>query len=58
MKKKRSYVSDHLYRILITIGYGSRKTNALLNLMSQQDDIDKIYFYTKALIEAKYELLM
>ena len=24
-------------------GYGSRKTNALLNLMKEQDDIDKIY---------------
>ena len=43
---------------MITVGYRSRKTNALLNLISQQDDIDKIYFYTKALSEAKYEILM
>ena len=37
--------TDQPYRILITGGSGSGKTNALLNLISQQDDIDKIYFY-------------
>ena len=34
---------------------GSEKTNALLNLISQQDNIDKIYLYAKDLSEPKYE---
>ena len=29
--------------------------NALLNLISQQDDINKIYLYAKDLSEPKYE---
>ena len=35
-----------------------KKTNALLNLISQQDDIDKIYLYAKDLSEPKYEFLI
>ena len=35
---------------------GSGKTNALLNLISQQYDIDNIYLYAKDLSEAKYEI--
>ena len=35
-------ISDHPYRILIIRGSGSGKTNALLNLMKQQDDYDYI----------------
>ena len=41
--KKCPYIPGHLYRILIIGGSGSRKTNALLNLITEQDDIDKIY---------------
>ena len=37
---------------------GSEKTNALLNLISQQDNIDKIYLYAKDLSEPKYEFLI
>ena len=37
---------------------GSGKTNALLNLIKEQDDIDKIYLYTKDLSESKYEFLI
>ena len=37
---------------------GSGKTNALLNLIKEQDDIDKIYLYTKDLSEPKYQFLM
>ena len=37
---------------------GSGKTNTLHNLISQQDDIDKIYLYTKDLSELKYEFLI
>ena len=37
---------------------GSGKTNALLNLIKEQDDIDKIYLYTKDLSEPKYQFLI
>ena len=40
-------IPDHLYRILITGSSGSRKTNALLNMINHEPDIDKIYLYTK-----------
>ena len=43
---------------MITGGSGSGKTNALLDLISQQGDIDKIYLYAKGLIEPKYEVLI
>ena len=44
----------HPYRILIIGGSGSGKTNALLNLISNQPDIDKIYLYGKDPYGAKY----
>ena len=53
-----SYIPDHPYRILIIGGSGSGKTNALLNLIKEQDDIDKIYLYAKDLSEPKYEFLI
>ena len=37
-------IPDHPHRILITGGSGSGKTNLLFNLISQQADIDKIYY--------------
>ena len=37
----------HLYRILIIGGSGSGKTNALLNLINNEPDFDKIYLYDK-----------
>ena len=52
---KWSYIPDHLYKILIIGGFGSGKTNALLNLMNNQPDIDKIYLYAKDTYEAKYQ---
>ena len=51
--EKWPYIPDHLYRILIIGGSGSAKTNALLNLIKEQDDIDKIYLYGKDLSEPK-----
>ena len=55
---KWPYIPDHPYRILIVGGSGSGKTNALLNLISNQPDIDKIYLYAKDLYEAKYPYLI
>ena len=35
-----------------------KKTNALLNLISYQPDIDKIYLHAKDPYKAKYQLLI
>ena len=48
----------HPYRILIIGGSGSGKTNALLNLINNQPDIDKIYLYAKDPYEKKYQYLI
>ena len=47
------YTLDHPYRILIIGGSGSGKTYALLNLIEDQPDNDKIFLYAKDLYEAK-----
>ena len=52
------YIPDHPYRILIVGGSGSVKTNALLNLISNQPDIEKICLYAKDPYEAKYQYLI
>ena len=51
-------ILDHTYRILIAGGSGSAKANALLNLINNQPDIDKIYLYAKDPYEAKYQYLI
>ena len=51
---KWPYIPDHPYRILFIGGSGSGKTNALLNLINNQPDIDKIYLYAKDPYEAQY----
>ena len=56
--KKRQFIPDHMYRFLIIGNSGSGKTNALLNLIKEQDNIDKIYLYAKDLSEPKYEFLI
>ena len=55
---KKTYIPDHPHRILIIGGFGSRKTNALLNLINNQPDIDKIYLCAKDPYETKYKFLI
>ena len=52
------YIPDHPYRILIIGGSASGKTNALLNLINNQPDVDKIYLYATDPYEAKYQFLL
>ena len=52
------YIPDHPYRIVNVGGSGSGKTNALLNLINNQPDTDKIYLYSKDPYEAKYQYLI
>ena len=47
-----------LQKCLIIGGSGSGKINPLLNLIKEQDKIDKIYLYAKYLSEQKYEYLI
>ena len=56
-------ISGIPYRILMIGGSGSGKTNALIDLIKKQDDvnysfIDKIYWYVEDVDEIKYQYLM
>ena len=44
---KNTMENSHMTTFLIIGGSGSGKTNTLLNLIKEQDDIDKIYLYAK-----------
>ena len=55
---KWPYILDDPNRILIPGGSGSGKTSALLILISNQSDIDKIDLYAKDPYEAKYQFLL
>ena len=55
---KWPYIPDYPYIILIIGGAGSWKTNALLNSINNQPDIDKIYLYAKDPYKAKYQYLI
>ena len=52
---KNVHIPDllNISRIIIIGGSGSEKTNALINLINEQNDIDKIYLYAKNLSEPK-----
>ena len=56
--EKWPYIPDHLYRIIIIGGSESGKRNALINLINEQNGIDKIYLYPRDLSEPKYENLI
>ena len=56
--EKWPYIPDHPYRIIIIGGSGSGETNALINLIDEQNHIDKIYLYARDLSEPKYEYLI
>ena len=56
--EKWPYILDHPYKIF-TIGVsGSGKSNALLNFINEQNNINKIYMYGRDLNEPKYENLI
>ena len=55
---KWPHIPYHPYRILIIGRSGSGKTNALLNLINNQSDTDKIYLYAKDPYEKKYQYLI
>ena len=52
---KWPFIPGHLYRILIIGVLDQKKTNVLLNLISQQDNIDKIYLYAKDLSQPNFD---
>ena len=56
--EKWSYIPDHPYKILITGGSGSEKTKTLINLMKEQNNIDKFCLYARSLSEPNYEYLI
>ena len=56
--EKWPFIPDHPYRILVIGGSGPGKTNLLLNLIKEQDDIDKMYLYAKYLSKPRYEFLI
>ena len=55
---KWPHIPNYPYRILIVGGSGSQKTNALLNLINNQPDINKIYLHAKDPYEIKYQYLI
>ena len=55
---KWPYIPNSPYGILIIGGSRSGKTNALLNLINNHPDIDKIYLNAKEPYEAKYHYLI
>ena len=54
--EKWPYIPDHPDRIIIM--HYIIKTNAVINLINKQNDIDKIYLYARDLSEPKYEYLI
>ena len=55
---KWSYIRDRPYKILIIRVSGSGKTNSLLNLINNRQNIDKIYLHLKDSYEEKYQFFI
>ena len=55
---KWPYVPDQPCRILIIGGSGSEISNALFDLINNQPDIDKIYWYNKDPYDSIYQFLI
>ena len=56
--EKWPYIPGYPYRIIIIGSSGSGKANALINIINEQNDIDKIYLHARDLSEPKYEYLI
>ena len=59
---KNTMRNGHIYLIVRTEfnigGSGSERTNTLLNLINEQNDIHKIHLYARDLHEPKYKILI
>ena len=51
-------IPDHPHRILLRGGSGTRKINALLNLINNEPGNDNTYLHVKNPYEAKYQFLI
>ena len=59
MKIKQNIIQKgRIFQITTKESSGSGKTNALLNLIHTQLDIDKIYLYVKDPYETKFQFLI
>ena len=56
--EKWPYIPDRPYRIIITGVSGSIETNALINLINEQNDIDKHFLDARYLSQPKYDYLI
>ena len=57
-ENKWLYILDHAYRIIIIGESVSGKTNAMINLINEQNGIAKIYLHPRDLSEPKYDYLI
>ena len=59
---KNTMKNTHIYQIIHknfnNWWFWIKKTNTLLNLISEQNDIDKIYLYARNLDEPKYKIVI
>ena len=54
---KNTTKNGHIFQIIRNGDSGSGKTDILLNLINEQNDIDNIYLYARDLNEPKYKIL-